>query len=402
MSVHNCCWATMGKVILILGAGFGGLSAANLLRKRLPPEHKIIVIDKKNYFMMGLVNLWILNGSRSLHDSKIPLNRLKDKGIEFLNDEIIKIDVSQKTVITKLNHEIDYDYLIIALGAESAVDRINQLMENAKDIGFNLYEAEEVTKLRQELLTLRKGRIAICITDIPYKCPPAPYEASLIIDDLLLLNRTRQFIDIDVFSPTPIALPVAGPKISQDVVNLLNTHNINFHPLHKLKRVLEEKKMEFENGKVIDFDNLVFIPPHKIPSVVKNSPGLTKEGQNWIRVDKFTLRTSHEDVYGIGDVTEIKVNENITLPKAGIFAETEAKIVSLQIINEITKVHEEQTLKFDGRGFCFMETGHSKAGFIDADFYNEAGPITNLESPSEESYRKKVEFEQARMNDWLG
>jgi sulfide:quinone oxidoreductase len=391
----------MGKVILILGAGFGGLSAANLLRKVLPPEHKVIVIDKKNYFMMGLVNLWILDGTRSLQDSQVPLNKLNDKGIKFLNDEILKIDVNQKTVTTRDHNEIAYDYLIISLGAEYSVDKINQLMENRKDVGFNLYEAEASIKLRQELLTLTKGRVAICITDVPYKCPPAPYEASLIIDDILLMSGTRPSIDIDVYSPTPIALPVAGPKISKDIVNLLNTHNINFHPLHKLKKVLEERKMEFENGNVIDFDKLVFIPPHRVPSVVMKSPGLIKEGQNWIHVDKFTLKTNHENVYGLGDVTEIKVNENISLPKAGIFAEAEAKIVSLQIINEILNTREEQTSKFDGRGFCFMQTGHNKAGYIDADFYNESGPLTKLEPPSEESYRKKIEFEQERMNEWF-
>jgi sulfide:quinone oxidoreductase len=159
--------------------------------------------------------------------------------------------------------------------------------------------------------------------------------------------------------------------------------------------------MEFENGNVIDFDKLIFIPPHKVPSVVMKSPGLIKEGQNWIQVDKFTLKTNHENVYGLGDVTEIKVNENISLPKAGIFAEAEAKIVSLQIINEISNMHEEQTSKFDGRGFCFMQTGRDKAGYIDADFYNESGPLTKLEPPSEESYRKKIEFEQSRMNEWF-
>jgi len=74
------------KHILILGAGFGGLTAANLLRKSLPSEHQITVIDKKQFFMMGLVNLWILSGVRKLQDSQISLNKLSDKGIKFLND----------------------------------------------------------------------------------------------------------------------------------------------------------------------------------------------------------------------------------------------------------------------------------------------------------------------------
>ena len=50
--------------ILILGGGFGGLAAANELRQNLQADVKITIIDKKDYFMMGLVKLWILNGTR--------------------------------------------------------------------------------------------------------------------------------------------------------------------------------------------------------------------------------------------------------------------------------------------------------------------------------------------------
>ena len=70
-----------GKRIVILGAGFGGLACANLLRESLSSEHQITVFDKKDYFLMGFVNLWILNGKRTLEGSKTPLRNLKSKGI---------------------------------------------------------------------------------------------------------------------------------------------------------------------------------------------------------------------------------------------------------------------------------------------------------------------------------
>ena len=83
------------KQVLILGAGFGGLASANFIRKSLPREEcQITVIDKNQYFMMGIVNLWILSGSRRLEDSQIPLNKLEDKEIRFLNNEITGIDPS--------------------------------------------------------------------------------------------------------------------------------------------------------------------------------------------------------------------------------------------------------------------------------------------------------------------
>jgi sulfide:quinone oxidoreductase len=384
-----------GKRILILGSGFGGLTAANLLRRNLSPEHRIVVVDKKEFFMMGLVNLWILSGIRRLEDSQVALNKLENKEITFLNDEVTAIDVFQKSIRTRSNNKLEYDYLIIALGAELAAQDIRGFIRNG---GFNLYDAEQIPKLREKIIALKNQRIAICITNIPYKCPPAPYEASLLINDILVKNGTRDSIDIDFYTPSPIALPVAGPKLSQDIVNLLKDNHINFHPLHKLKEVVNKKIIEFENGNKINYDLLIGIPPHKVPTVIKSS-GLIKEGQNWIDVDKFSLKTKYENVFAIGDVTEIKVDQTAIIPKAGIFAEGQAKSVSYQIIDEIT--NQSHNIKFDGRGFCFMEIGNKKAGFLAADLYDVTGPITRLETPSEESYRKKLDFERSRIMEWL-
>ncbi|HEX2068198.1 MAG TPA: FAD/NAD(P)-binding oxidoreductase [Nitrososphaeraceae archaeon] len=387
---------TAGKRIVILGSGFGGLTAANLLRKNLSLDHQIVVVDKKKFFMMGLVNLWILSGIRTLEDSQIALNKLENKEITFLNDEVTTIDISKKYIKTRSNNnKLEYDYLIIALGAELAAEEINGFIPNG---GFNLYDAEQIPKLREEIIALRNGRIAICITNIPYKCPPAPYEASLLINDILIKNGMRDSIDIDFYTPAPIALPVAGAKVSQDIVNLLNDNHINFHPLHKLKAVVDKEIIEFENGNKTNYNLLIGVPPHKVPAVIKSS-GLVKEGQNWIDVDKFSLKTNYENVFAIGDVTEIKVDQNAVIPKAGIFAEGQAKSVSYQIINEIA--NQSYNEKFDGRGFCFMEIGSKKAGFLAADFYNITGPITRLDPPSEESYRKKLDFEKNRIKEWL-
>jgi sulfide:quinone oxidoreductase len=384
-----------GKRILILGSGFGGLTAANLLRRNLSAEHRIVVVDKKEFFMMGLVNLWILGGIRRLEDSQVALNKLENKDITFLNDEVTAIDVFQKSIRTRSNNKLEYDYLIIALGAELAAEEISGFIGNG---GFNLYDAEQIPTLREKIVALKNGHIVICITNIPYKCPPAPYEASLLINDILVKNGTRDSIDIDLYTPTPIALPVAGPKLSQDIVSLLNDKHINFHPLHKLKEVLDKETIEFENGNKTNYDLLIGIPPHKVPTVIKTS-GLIKEGQNWIDVDKFSLKTNYENVFAIGDVAEIKVDQTSIIPKAGIFAEGQAKSVSYQIIDEIT--NQSHNVKFDGRGFCFMEIGSKKAGLLTADLYDVTGPITTLEPPSEESYRKKLDFEKSRIMEWL-
>jgi sulfide:quinone oxidoreductase len=400
-------YLTTAKQVLILGAGFGGLASANLLRKSLPREEcQITVIDKNQYFMMGIVNLWILSGSRRLEDSQVALNKLGDKGIRFLNHEITGIDPSENSITTRTNHgKLEYDYLIVALGAELAPKLINGFEDNGRC--FNIYDAHQVPNLREKILSLKSGRIVICIADIPYKCPPAPYEVSLLINDMLIKNGTRNSIDLNIYGPTPISLPVAGANISRDVVNLLNDNHIKFHELHKLKRVLDKKTVEFENGNKTRYDLLIVIPPHQVPQVIKNSDLLRDGDQRWIKVDRFTLRTKYKNVFAIGDVTEIRLDNGITIPKAGIFAEGEAKVVSQQIIDEIKNNNNSinskkaHASKFDGKGFCFMEVGSKRAGYIDADFYNEGGPTVRLDPPSDELYQKKLDFERSRLNEWL-
>jgi sulfide:quinone oxidoreductase len=381
----------MGKRILILGAGFGGLAAANELRKKLQQDHRVIVIDRKNWFMMGLVKLWILEGIRRLEESQSPLDGLNAKGIEYLNDEVVKIDTAAKAIDARTHGKIEYDYLIVALGAELAPERIPGFVNR----GYNLYDPQQAPTLRERLLSFKRGKVAIDIMGMPYKCPPAPYEASIIISKVLGESGAMKESEIDLYSPAPIALPVAGKEISDRVVSIISQHGIRFHPSHKLKNV-SDTELEFETGAKTSYDLLVGVPPHKVPEVVRNS-GLTAGG-DWIPVDRHTMKTAANNVFAIGDVTEIKIG-SLALPKAGIFAEEEAKVAAQQIVDDIENRPAVST--FAGRGYCFMEVGDRRAGYLDADFYNQAGPLLRLEAPSEENYQKKQDFERTRVKDWL-
>ena len=389
----------MSKKILIVGGGFGGLCISNILRQNLDITHEIIVIDKKDYFMMGLTNLWILDGQRNLEDSKIPLSNLESKGIKYIHDTVTVIDIKSK--IIKTLHHLDpfkYDFLVIALGAEMATDVIPGFNEYS---GFNLYDAESIPYLRKKILSLEKGRIAIAIMGIPYKCPPAPYEAAFIIDKLLRNMNRREKIEIDIYFPSKVPLPVAGQQPNLDLISLLKKQNINMFPNFSLNKV-DNHYLQFNNKQKKEYSILIGIPFHFLPPVLSTS-GLLEKEHNWISVDKFTLKTKFNDVFAIGDVTEIKINDIVSVPKAGIFAEGQARSVASQIINKINSITEEENniIKFDGKGFCFMDTGNGKAGFIDTNFYNSEGPITILKEPSIQYYKQKINFERQRIKEWL-
>jgi len=347
------------------------------------------VIDKKDYFMMDLVKLWILNGTREFEYSKRPLQTITKKGIDFINEEIIKIDPKNKTVTTK-SKELSYDYLIIALGVELAPEQIPGLSNN----GLNLYELKDATKMRDAIKRMKSGKIAMAIMGIPYKCPPAPYEAALLIRSMLKDTGASDSVKIDFYSPTPITLPAGGPQVSEELLQLLKSKNIEFHGSHKTISV-GPKTLKFEES-VAGFDLLIAVPPHKAPSVVGDAGFAEKD--KFISVDR-TCKTNFENVYAIGDVNQIMVTDKIAVPKAGIFAEGEGVTVAKNIISKIKSEQEKEI--FDGKGGCFVEVGKKTAGYLQVEMFATPNPVTLLKQPSEEHFVDKEKFEKDRLEKWL-
>jgi len=376
--------------VVILGGGFGGLSAANELRNSLPlSKVKISVIDKKDWFMVGFAKLWIINGTRTFENSVGSLKELQKKEIDFIKDEIISINLENKNVETK-SHKISYDYLIISMGAILAPHKIPGLEDN----GFNLYDHDQLVEIREKLENIESGKIAISIMGMPYKCPPAPFEASLLIDSMLRKRGIRDSVQIDFYSPAPITLPAAGPEVSKQILELVNSEKITFHNSSKIKSV-ESKKLIFENSEA-DFDILLAVPPHIAPKIIYDS-GLAK-GSGFIPIDR-DCKTPFENVFAVGDVTSLTVAENMAVPKAGVFAEGEGITVAKNIISKIQS--KEDSALFDGKGGCFIESGRDTASIIEVDMFTNEKPSTNLSELTSDNLSKKIEFEKERLSKWL-
>jgi sulfide:quinone oxidoreductase len=376
------------KHILILGGGFGGLAAANELRANLP-EAKITIIDKKDYFMMDLVKLWIIKGTRQFETSRRPLKSVTKRGIEFVNEAVTTIDTNRRKVRTQ-SGEFSYDYLIVAVGVELAPEKIPGLAENT----MILYDLEHVMKIRQKILQLKSGRLAFAITGMPYKCPPAPFEAALIINTMLKELKTRDPITIDFYSLAPITLPAAGPEVSKQLQDLLESEKIKFHGNRKVVSV-EQNLIKFDDDSTEKFDLLITVPPHKAPKIVYESK-FAPDGQ-FISV-KRDCKTQFENVYAVGDVTTMMVTDKIAVPKAGIFAEGQGVAVAHDIISKIKK--EQTQAAFDGKGGCFVEMG-STAGYVYVDMFAQPNPVTRLDKPAPEHMQEKEQFEKERLAKWL-
>ncbi|MEW6089238.1 MAG: FAD-dependent oxidoreductase [bacterium] len=174
----------MGKTVVILGGGSGGIAAANILRKNLKKEHRVILIDKNSYHYFAPSFLWYIFGSRTQDQVRRKIDVLKNKGIEYIKADISGIDIERKAVHTNVK-DISYDYLIIALGAELDLDIIPGFNEAA----YSFYNFEECVRLKDNLKNFSNGNVAVVISSMPFKCPAAPYEMAVLLDYYFKKNK---------------------------------------------------------------------------------------------------------------------------------------------------------------------------------------------------------------------
>jgi sulfide:quinone oxidoreductase len=373
------------RTVLVLGGGIGGVVAARELRKRLPRQHRIVLVDREREHVFAPSLIWLMVGLRQAAAIKRPLVRLARKGIEVVHGEIENIDLETR-IVTVGSQRIAADHIIVSLGADLAPETVPGLVE----AGHNFYTLPGAAAFRDALRALKSGRIVVLTAAPAYKCPAAPYEAAMLVDDFCRKAGTRGTVSIEVYAAEPGPMGVAGPALSSAVKQMLEAKGIPYHPEHQVKSVdVVARRLDFANGANAHFDLLAYVPPHRAPRVVRDS-GLVGES-GWVSVDRHTLETRVPGVYAIGDVVSIPLQLGKPLPKAGVFAHLEAEIVASNIAAAI--LGQSGGKRFEGHGECFVEIGGGQAAFGTGNFYAEPVPAVTLRSPSRWLHLGKVLFE---------
>jgi sulfide:quinone oxidoreductase len=361
-----------GKTVAILGGGIGGLVAANRLRRLLPREHRVVLVDRNVWHTFAPAFTSVMLGHKVAEQITRDLRRLERKGIEFIAAEISRIDLPGRTVHLS-GQELTYDYLVLAMGAQYSAGNIPGL-----GTAYTYYHLEGAEGLREEIAALKSGRIAIVVTGVPYKCPAAPYEGALLLDHYFRRARLRSDIEIRLFTPEPAPLPVAGEAVGREVTELLDRREVGYSPNSRLQSVdPAAKKLTFEGGSEAPYDLLIGVPLHEVPTVVREA-GLAEPG-GWVKVDRGTLATEFEGVYAVGDVNAITLPNGRPLPKAGVFAHAEAEVVARNIAAEIGDGGTRWA--FGGEGACFLETGFGRAAYVKGNFFAEPDPEVQMRPP---------------------
>ena len=387
--------------VLILGGGFGGLAAAHELRSLLP-DAEVTLVDRNDRFFMGFAKIWDLSGFRPLSEGSMPLSNLTKRGVRFVQGEITAIDPEGLRAKTSQG-TLEADALVVALGAGVPPRHADLLRaEGAHD----LYDGRALPAIRAALDGIGPpgdpgitgdATVLVSILGMPIKCPPAPYEAALAIDEVLRRRGVRDAVRLVVTTPQPMTLPVAGRDASQYVAGHLADAGIEFLPQHVLKDVDGGRRVAtFENGAEIGYSVLLGVPGCEPPPVVRQGPLAAQSG--WVEPDRLTLRTSFPRVYAVGDCTAVPTAK-FQLPKAGVFAAAEAEVAARNIAADLGA---GEPAMFDGHGFCFLELPGRRVAYVEGDFYAEPDSDVHMTEADEAQFLRKQEFERSRLAAWLG
>ena len=347
------------KKIVVVGAGTGGTVIANKLRKKLSPdEWGITIIDRddNHVYQPGLLFVpFGLTTTKSLIKSR---RRYISSGINFVVDPITRIN-HEKNMVETRGGSFEYDWLIIGTGCRLAPEENEGLLDEWEKNAFSFYTADTAERLRHAIENFNGGKLVMCVSELPIKCPVAPIEFVFLADWYFRAKGIRNKVEIHLSTPFPRCMP-NWPKGSVILTEASKNKGISLLTDFTLKEVNKQGKfIESYSGQKTDYDLLVIIPTNSGDEVIIES-GLD-DGSTFIPTDKHTLKAlNHKNIYVIGDAT------NIPTSKAGSVAHYEAEVITHNLLSEI-KGKEPEPI-YDGHSTCFIVSKKGKSFLVDFNY----------------------------------
>ncbi len=372
------------KRVIVLGGNFAGLGAAQKIREYAKDEVDITVIDRKSYLLyVPNIPAEVLENRNPEYSLKmdIPTTLKKDK-IDFIHAEVTGIDPKAQTVSIIPNerpgaepHTIEYDYLVIALGAKLAYDKI----EGFAEYGDTVSDFYHGNKLRKKLHdgTYKGGPIVVGsarfhqgdgakglepypggqIPDAMAACEGPPVEISLGLADWLVRHKMGDASKITITTPGEMIAEDAGDKVVPQLLEVAG--KMGFKYVNNTKDIVKLTKdsIVFANGTELPAELKIVFPDWEAHDFLK---GLEiSDNQGFIITDLLMRNPKYKNIFAAGDCAAV------TMPKLGAIGHQQCEIIGRQVALDLGKMDAEkanETLK--PWVFCIGDIGSGKGFYI--------------------------------------
>ena len=318
---------TLGRV-MVIGAGFGGATCAKYLRLWSGGAIEVMLVDRDPMFVSCPGSNMVLSGVRSMAEISHSRNKLREYGIQVLNDEVTEVDTAKRIVKFRDRYaDMGYDRLVMSPGVDFLYDQIPGL-NNAKAQARFLHAWKagvETMALRSQLEAMRDGGVfIISVPRAPYRCAPGPYERACQVAFYFRKAKPRSKIVIldaneDITSK---------PALFRAAWNELYKGMIDYQPNAEVVDVDlagSAVKTDFDTVK----GDVINVLPPMAAATIARSTGLINANNRWCNVDWLSMEsTAIKGIHVLGDATLSAP----VMPKSGHMANQHGKLAAAAIV----------------------------------------------------------------------
>lgn len=363
--------------IVILGAGTGGMPCAYEVREMLSTEHKVTVVNERDYFQFVPSNPWVAVGWRDRDSVTFDIRpHLERKGIGFIGKRCDRIDSASNRLELEDGETVDYDYLIIATGPRLAFEEVE-----GSDPGLGYTQSICTVDHAQNAYQAYKGLLQepgqVVIGAMPFaSCFGPAYEFAFIMDADLRKRKMRDKVPMTFVTSEPYIghLGLGGVGDSRGFLESdLRAHHVNWITNAKVTRV-ESGKMHVEeydsSGNLhktheLEFKFSMMLPAFKGVDAVAKVEGLCNP-RGFVLVDSHQRNPTYPNIYSAGVSIAIPPVEATAVPtgapKTGYMIESMVTAIVHNIADEIAG--RELSTNATWNAICLADMGDTGAAFV--------------------------------------
>lgn len=338
--------------VLILGGGFGGVTAAELLADKLDWEHQITLISNKRDFVFYPALVRLAFGKCEPKDVKFDLRQtMPNHRVRFIEADVVRVDTHRRTVkITgdDITGEVKYDYLIFALGRRLATEKVKGLFE----FSHNILSLEGSFRFSDALKSFQKGKAIIgCCTDS--RLPVPAYETAFALARMLEARGNRNDVDITLVMPDDSESEFGSKEMVDALHKALSDHKIELLESFPIGEVTEGV-IQTANNRYLNYDLLMLIPPFYGTSALRDEKVTDKQG--FVLVDGKMRVHGVERMYAVGDCVAFSG------PKMGHMAVRQAEVAAENVIAELA--NEDPKAEYNHEVRLVVDEGGSDSVYL--------------------------------------
>lgn len=335
--------------VVILGAGFGGLTAARALDRTAD----VTLVDRHNFqTFLPLLYQVSTAGLAADHVAYPIRGALRKTNVKFRMGSPVEVDHKNKTVKLDSSEVLHFDYLIVALGSATNDFGIKGVAENTlgmKSVNEALAIRSEIMRRFEDLCRFEDDtRFSIAVvgggpTGVEMAGAIAELKRGPLASDMADAAKN---IDVYLVEAGPRVLPALSPKLSDRTKSDLEELGVTVLTNAAVKEV-KPRQITFADGKTINSEVTIWA------AGVKGEPAIAKlnipQENGRIAVDPTMQVTNYPYVFAIGDAAGAKGSDGKYLPMVAPVAMQQARFVAKQIVR-LTSNKPLESFKYTDKG----------------------------------------------------